>query len=195
MITLARMLSPIAVLPACLVCITVSLPACEIWVEDKAGDPIGNANVYFIYANGTYQDTTTRRSGFAKIQAKIIEPVTVVAGGPGLDGVVMTKVDSGSDKIQIKAAKRDGGSVVFDNGSGPIPGLGGTLNPILDTSSRTYLYGRELSINDGKIQPVTFKIGEPLKVMDNAKKSTDITIRFIQHKIALVEYTVVRPAP
>ncbi|MCK6486980.1 MAG: hypothetical protein L6R48_01340 [Planctomycetes bacterium] len=171
------------------------LRASEIWVEDKAGDPIGNANVYFVYANGTYQDATTRRSGFAKIQAKSIEPVTVVAGGPGLDGVVMTKVDSGSDKIQIKAAKRPGGSVVFDNGSGSIPGLSGTLNPILDTVNRTYLYGQELSINNGQVQPVTFRIGAPLKVMDNAKKSTDITIRFIQHKIALVEYAAIRPAP
>lgn len=135
----------------CLGTCAAVLPASEVWVEDKAGEPIGNANVYFVYANGTYQSTTTKRSGFAKTQAKSIEPVTVVAGGPGLDGVVMTKVDSGIDKIQVKASRRQGGSVVFDNGTGSIPGLGGTLNPILDTLNRSYLYGRELSINDGSL--------------------------------------------
>ena len=60
-----------------------------------------------------------------------------------------------------------GGSIVFAEATGRIPGLAGRLNPILDTSNRTYLYASDIAINGGQQQPVSFVPGkEELRLMD-----------------------------
>ncbi len=51
------------------------------------------------------------------------------------------------------APKAGGGSVVFDESTGHVPGLAGRLNPILDTSHRTYLYASNIAINGGQNLP------------------------------------------
>ena len=52
-----------------------------------------------------------------------------------------------------------GGSVIFPEGSGELPGLTGRLNPVRDPLDRMFLYTTNISINDGKPQPVLFVPG------------------------------------
>ena len=59
-----------------------------------------------------------------------------------------------------------GGSVIFAEATGALPGLKGRLNPIRDTHDRTYLYASNIAIDEGKQQPVHFIPGEELKLTD-----------------------------
>lgn len=51
-------------------------------------------------------------------------------------------------------------------GTGYIPGLKGRLNPILDSSNRTYLYADNIAIDGGKGQPVGFNVNVPFELED-----------------------------
>ena len=46
----------------------------------------------------------------------------------------------------------EGGSVIFPDRTGYIPGLTGRLNPIRDSQDRTYIYASNIAVNGGKPQ-------------------------------------------
>jgi hypothetical protein len=180
------------ILPFLIIIFTYSnIISCEIWIEDNNRNPIADAQVYFIYDDGTYESAITKRSGHSILKPKSSDKVTALIGGPGIKGVIISNFDNSKD-LTIKATPKDGGSVIFQNGSGSIDGLKGTLNPILDTSLRTYIYGRDLSINNGSVQPVKFKIDETLSIKDNEKRTTEINIAYIQHRVILLNYSQVK---
>ena len=79
------------------------------------------------------------------------------------------------------------GSIICD-GTCYIPGLKGRLNPILDTSNRTYLYANNIAINGGKPQPTTFKTGVPMDLEDCDGMIMQVTIKDIQGSVSLIEY-------
>ena len=59
-----------------------------------------------------------------------------------------------------------GGSEIFTEGIGHLPDLTGRLNPILDDLDRMYLYAINVAIDEGKQQPVYFKLNQPLRLTD-----------------------------
>ena len=81
-----------------------------------------------------------------------------------------------------------GGSVIFQEATGNIPDLSGRLNPILDSHDRTYLYASNISINDGKQQPVHFILGEDLHLTDSDGREALVRIVDIVGRSALLEY-------
>ena len=82
----------------------------------------------------------------------------------------------------------DGGSVIFPEATGNIPGLSGRLNPIRDTQDRTYLYASNIAINEGQQQPVTFIPGEDLRLTDADGRELMVRIVAIIGRSALLEY-------
>ena len=54
----------------------------------------------------------------------------------------------------------NGGSVVIPEQTGHLPGLTGWVNPILDNLDRMYLYATNVAIDEGRRQPVHFKLGD-----------------------------------
>ena len=76
----------------------------------------------------------------------------------------------------------------FSEGNGEIPGVSGTLNPILDTINRMYIYGRDISINEGQQQPVMFEINKFFKIEDKKRNVCNINIPHISGKIFLLNY-------
>ena len=50
--------------------------------------------------------------------------------------------------------------MIFPKATGHIPGLRGRLNPIRNTSDRTYLYADNVAIEEGRPQPVSFPAGQ-----------------------------------
>ena len=83
----------------------------------------------------------------------------------------------------------DGGSTIIPDRTGSIPPLSGTLNPILDDLNRTYLYARNIAINDGARQPVTFRPGdEELKLVDAHGNGCYARIVAIEGSSSLLEY-------
>ena len=81
-----------------------------------------------------------------------------------------------------------GGSVVFPERNGHLPGLIGRLNPILDNLDRMYVYATNVAIDDGKQQPVRFKLNQPLRLTD--VNGSEWIVRFIEMlgKSALLDY-------
>ena len=82
----------------------------------------------------------------------------------------------------------EGGSVIFSEATGTLPGLKGRLNPIRDTHDRTYLYASNIAINQGSPQPVNFMLGEELRLTDAYGGEKRIRIIEILGRSVLVEY-------
>ena len=93
----------------------------------------------------------------------------------------------GGMKIKMQSLQ-DGGSVIFPEATGYIPGLSGRLNPIRDTSDRTYLYASNIAINNGQQQPVHFIPGEDLRLTDADGRELTVRIIAIIGRSALIEY-------
>ena len=82
----------------------------------------------------------------------------------------------------------DGGSVIFPEASGSIPGLMGRLNPIRDTHGRTYLYASNIAIDEGSRQPVHFVPGEEMRLTDAQGQEKRIRVVDVVGRSALIEY-------
>ena len=82
----------------------------------------------------------------------------------------------------------DGGSAIFAGSTGYLPGLSGRLNPIRDSSNRTYLYADNIAINGGELQPVSFAIGEALHLQDADGKQLIVRFLSILDSDSLIEY-------
>ena len=81
-----------------------------------------------------------------------------------------------------------GGSVIFNEATGQIPGVAGRLNPKRDTHDKTYLYASNIAINQGRQQPVHFLLGEELRLTDANGQEMFVRIVDIVGRSALVEY-------
>ena len=82
----------------------------------------------------------------------------------------------------------EGGSIIFSEAAGYLPGLKGRLNPIRDTHDRTYLYASNIAIDGGKQQPVQFAYGEELRLTDADGREMLVRFLDIGGRSALLEY-------
>ncbi len=86
-----------------------------------------------------------------------------------------------------------GGAAIFAQRTGHLPGLRGRLNPIPDTSDRTYLYADNIAIDEGRQQPVPFRPGKPMRLTDAHGSELSVTIVDILGRSALIEYEPFEP--
>ena len=82
---------------------------------------------------------------------------------------------------------RDIGSLIVHS-TGHISGLNGRLNPILDTSNRTYLYADNIAINGGQAQPTTFVVNKPFELEDAQGTRFEVRVKLIASRTSLLEY-------
>lgn len=82
-----------------------------------------------------------------------------------------------------------GGSAVIPQATGQLPGLRGRLNPVRDTSDRTYLYADNIAIEEGRQQPVPFRLGKAMRLTDAHGAELSVTVMDIVGRSALLEYT------
>ena len=83
---------------------------------------------------------------------------------------------------------RNGGSLIFANGTGHLPGIRGRLNPILDSLDRTYLYADNVAINDGLQQPVHFKIDAAIRLTDSLGAGATLWFREMRGSSSVFDY-------
>ena len=119
--------------------------------------------------------------------------MTVYAAAPGHAAHVEREwtPSRGGLALELRALPQ-GGSAIFPEAVGHLPGLGGRLNPKLDALDRTSLYADNISINDGAQQPVHFALGEELRLTDASGYELLVRLVDIAGRSALVEY---RAAP
>ena len=115
--------------------------------------------------------------------------LTIFAAAPGYAAPVTREWLSSENALALDLKNlSDGGSALFPEATGHLPGLKGRLNPTLDTHERTYLYASNISINEGRQQPVSFRFGEELRLTDADGNERWIRIIEIVGRSVLLEY-------
>ena len=153
-----------------------------------AGRPLAGAQVVALYPNKTWMEETSDTFGRVAFGFHSELPITVFCTAPGHSGQVAREWQPpGPLSLQLEPLPA-GGSITFTEGTGHLPGLNGRLNPVLDNLDRMYLYATNVAIDEGKQQPVHFKLNRPLRLTD--VNGVEWIVRFIDMigKLALLEY-------
>lgn len=160
----------------------------SVFVQDDEGMPIEGCDLALQAENGTFTRATTDRDGIALFELKVRRFGALLASHPSFPAAVYEKVDpTGSIEITVPRMDNVGSTMIFRTGH--VPGLKGRLNPILDTSNRTYLYADNIAINGGESQPAKFKINEPIVLEDVDGSIVYATVKHIAARVSLIQYT------
>ncbi len=157
-------------------------------VIDDEGTPIEGCHLTLQAENGTSNAIATGDDGIAVFELNVRRHSTLLASHPNFPAAIYEKVDSdGTLKITLPRMDNIGSTTVRSTGC--IPGLKGRLNPILDSSHRTYLYADNIAINGGKSQPAPFTVNVPFELEDADGTIVYATIKHIAADISLLQYT------
>ena len=165
-------------------------PARAVISVRSGGRSLPATDLLLLFPNKTWKQATTDARGEAEIDLHTTRlPMTVFASAPGHAAYLERDWTPSERALAIDLeALPAGGSVIFPEATGHVPGLKGRLNPTRDAHDRTYLYASNLAINGGKQQPVHFIAGETLHLSD--AEGTELRVRIIDivGRSALVEY-------
>ena len=166
------------------------IPADATVTVHSDGTPLSGVQVLALFPNKTWQRANTDQAGEAALDLYTTHlPMTVYAAAPKhAAGLVRDwRPDKGGLLVELDPLP-SGGATIFTESTGHVPGLRGRLNPIRDTSDRTYLYADNIAIEEGRQQPVTFRVGKPMRLTDAFGAELSVTIVDIIGRSALVEY-------
>ena len=130
------------------------------------GRPLGGATVLALYPNKTWMMEETDTLGHVHFGFHSELPITVFCAAPGYRARVERSWRPPTPLSVELEALESGGSMVIPEQTGHLPGLAGRLNPILDNLDRMYLHATNVAINEGRQQPVHFKLGEAMRLTD-----------------------------
>ena len=171
------------------------VPADATVTVHSKGEPLAGIEVLALFPNKTWVRSVTDEAGDAALDLYTTNlPMTVYAAGPGhMAGLERAWTpDQGGLLLELEPLN-NGGSVIFRQDTGSLPGLHGRLNPIRDSSDRTYLYADNIAIDEGRQQPVPFRPGKPVRLTDAYGTELSVTIVDIIGRSALIEYQPFKP--
>ena len=166
-------------------------PANVVVTARRSGVPFGGATVLALFPNGTWKSAVTDVDGEAHLDLHSLNlPLTVFVAGNGVAAHVERGWLPSERPLAVELhTLTTGGSVVFAESTGHIPGLTGRLNPILDAHQRTYLYASNIAINGGEQQPVTFEPeSQELHLVDADGHEQLVRIVAISGRSSVLEY-------
>ncbi len=166
------------------------VPADATVTVHSGGEPLPGIEVLALFPNKTWVRATTDEAGEAALDLYTTHlPMTVYAAGPGhTAGLEREWRPSQSGLLLELDPLASGGAAIFSKGTGHLPDLRGRLNPIRDTSDRTYLYADNIAIDEGRQQPVPFRPGKPIRLTDAHGRELSVTIADIIGRSVLLEY-------
>ena len=155
-----------------------------------SGRPLPGSDLLILFPNRTWQRVTADAAGIAAAALHTTElPLTVYAAAAGHAAHVEREWTPCRRALAVElAALPDGGSVIFPEAAGSVPGLTGTLHAVRDARDRTFASASNIAINDGQPQPVPFTPGEELRLADAAGRERRARIVDVTGRSALVEY-------
>lgn len=157
------------------------------------GEPVGGAEVLALFPNNTWQQARSDSDGLARLKLYTSDlPMTVFVAKEGIRATVEHGwvPAEGALAVHVETVA-DGGSVIFADQTGFVPGLEGRINPILDTSNRTYIYAANVAIDGGKQQPAAFTAGgKPLNLVDAEGNERAVRVIAIAGQSSLLEYRI-----
>ena len=180
--------------------LVLSIPAAKIELcpsqstvtVHSSGEPLPGVMVLAMYPNGTWQQAISDESGEALLDLYTTNlPMTVYVAAQGYAAGLEQEwlPDRGGVLIDL-ARLENGGATIFTDSQGQLPGLRGRLNPKRDSSDRTYLYADNIAIDEGRRQPVPFRLGKPMRITDSFGVEMSVTFMDFTGRCALVEYRV-----
>lgn len=131
-----------------------------------AGDPLSGAQVVALYPNKTWMQQETDTFGRVRFEFHSELPITIFCAAPECTAHVERNWRPAELLTVHLDALPTGGSIVFPERTGRLPGLTGRLNPILDNLDRMYLHATNIAIDEGRQQPVHFTLKQPLRLTD-----------------------------
>lgn len=149
--------------------------------------PISNAHIFLIAENNTFFDEHTNEVGVCSFNNLPIKPYLIYIAHPSYPAHAIDGYTPDQD-LNITIEKNDDIGSLICPSTGYIPGLDGRLNPILDTSDRTYLYANNIAINGGENQPATFEIGKPITLEDRNGVTMTVVFLRIKGDSSLLQY-------
>nr|WP_298414178.1 TIR domain-containing protein [uncultured Halomonas sp.] len=158
-----------------------------VTVKDSESSLVEGAQVVAIADNDTIKSSETGAQGSAILTIPTRRQYQLMVAHPNYPGAIIEKWDPSEDLVVTLDASDSTGSVICHS-TGYIPGLQGRLNPILDTSNRTYLYADNIAINGGDNQPATFGIDEPFELEDSNGAVMQVRVLHIQGRTSLIQY-------
>lgn len=163
--------------------------SCSVRVTAK-GKAVADVDILALFPNKTWKRASTANHGEVKLDLHSLHfPMTLYAASQGFAAHVQRDWIPAEGVLRIELVSLpNGGSVIFPNATGHIPGLTGRLNPILDTHQRTYLHTDNVAINGGEQPPVNFTLGQDLHLADAEGKEMNTRIIDILGRSALLEY-------
>ncbi len=153
-----------------------------------ANRPLAGATVVALYPNKTWLKEETDTFGRVAFGFHSELPIAVFCAAPGHSAHVEQDWHP-PEPLSVQLEPRPmGGAAVFTEQTGHLPNLTGRLNPILDNRDRMYLYATNIAIDEGKQQPVHFKLNQSLRLTD--VNGFEWIVRFIEMigTTALLEY-------
>lgn len=160
----------------------------SVLVRDDEGAPIKGCQLTVQAENGTSNAITTGDDGLAVFELKVRRPSTLLASHISFPAAIYEKVDT-DGTMEITLPRMDNVGSITMRRTGHIPGLKGRLNPILDTSNRTYLYAENIAFDGGESQPACFKVNVPFELEDADGTVVYATVKHIAADLSLLQYT------
>lgn len=159
------------------------------------GKPLPGAELLVLFPNQTWQQATTDERGEAGVSLHTIDlPMTVFAAARGHTAHLEKEWLPGKRTLAVNLETLPGGgSVIFPEQTGAIPGIEGQLNPGRTPDDRTFLYASNIAINEGQQQPVCFVPGEELRLTDAYGKEVLVRIIEVLGQSSLLEYRALQP--
>ena len=159
--------------------------------------PLPGAEVLALFPNRTWKHVVADENGEAAVDLYTTElPMTVFGAASGHAAHLVRDwlPAVGALTLDLAALPR-GGSVIFPEATGHVPGLRGRLNPVRDDLDRTYLYASNIAIGQGRPQPVHFVPGEELQLTDSDGAVLFVRILEVIGRSAVLEYRAPEPQP
>lgn len=163
-----------------------------ITVNVLDGDqPVLNAKVALILKSGAYQ--MAKLAGDAYTCQPPAPCIKVFAAAPGYEAGVM-KVPAGATgaiTVSLKPSPTKNSAII--ESAGPLPGIQGRVNPILDKTQRLFFYAKEIGLleaNRPAMQPIKFTLKHEINAETATGQRFKIWVIDITQQVSVLEYTM-----
>ena len=158
----------------------------KVVVKSTSGEPIYGASVIAVADNGTTKSASTNQEGVAALIIPTRRLFKLLVAHASYPGAIVESWDPHED-VEVKLLPAEKIGSIICQSTCYINGLAGRLNPILDTSNRTYLYADNIAIDGGKQQPAKFSNNVPLELEDCNCVIMEVRILYIHRSYALTK--------
>ena len=156
----------------------------------SASQKLADAEILVLFPNKTWNYAKSDWRGEANLNLHSDHlPMTVFAAKAGVRALVAEGwIPRDGDLSVDLEPLPGGGSVIFRESYGELPGLLGSLTPIRAQLDRTYLFSSNIAINCGLQQPLSFSFNEEIRLTDSEGRELLVRIANVFGRSSILEY-------